>query len=173
MEVYKCVRSRLTVRRFTPDPVPDSVVDKLLRSARWAPSSENKQPWHFIVIKDREILAAIGGIAASGAFIAEAPLAIAVVMENAERPDLDAGRALQQIELVAWSEGLGTCLVTVGLPEENRRVKDVLEVPPDMDLVAVLPFGYRLEKVKGWGKRRKPLSQIAHAERFGRTYRTA
>ena len=107
MQVYDAVRSRLTVREFDPDVVPDSVIRKLLEAGRLAPSSRNLQPWHFIVIKSKDTLRRIAEIASSGRFIADAPMAIAIAMENADRAELDAGRALQQMELVAWEEGLG------------------------------------------------------------------
>src|SRR2546426_6486122 len=97
MDVYECIRTRQTVREFKPDPVPDAIVHKILRAGRWAPSSSNTQPWHFVVVRERETIAAIGRIATQGAFIGQAPLAIAIVMENARRPQLDAGRALQQM----------------------------------------------------------------------------
>ena len=93
------------------------MVTRILHSARSAPSSRNHQPWHLIVIRDREMLRKIGGVATSGPFVAEAPMAIAIAMEKADRPDLDAGRALQQMELVAWSEGLGTCFVGLRVAE--------------------------------------------------------
>ncbi|HZA24327.1 MAG TPA: nitroreductase family protein [Dehalococcoidia bacterium] len=54
MEVYECIRTRRTTREFKPDPVPEEVVYKILQAARWAPSSGNSQPWHFIVITDRD-----------------------------------------------------------------------------------------------------------------------
>ena len=167
MEVYDCIRSRLTVRRFKPDPVPDEVVNKILRAAQWAPSSRNLQPWHFIVVRDRETLTTIGRIATSGSFIADSPLAIAIAMDDADRPELDAGRVLQQMELVAWSEGLGTCFVGLPVAEQNRQIKDLLGIPVRMELITVLPFGYRAETLKGTSKRRKALSEIAHSERFG------
>ena len=56
-------------------------------------SAFNTQPWHFVVVRDRETIAALGRIATQGAFIGQAPLAIAMVMENARRPLLDAGQA--------------------------------------------------------------------------------
>ena len=167
MEVYDCLRSRLTIRGFKPDPVPDEMVTRILQAGRWAPSSRNLQPWHFIVIRDRETLQEIGRIATSGSFVAQAPLAIAIVMEDADRPELDAGRALQQMELLAWSEGLGTCFVGLRDEEQNRKVKEMLGIPDRMDLITVLPFGYRLDSIKVSGRRRKPLSGITHAERFG------
>jgi nitroreductase len=170
MEVYDCIRTRLTVRRFKPDPVPEEVITRLLQAGRWAPSSRNLQPWHFIVIRDRETLRKIGGIATSGSFIAQAPMAIAVAMENADRPELDAGRALQQMELMAWAEGLGTCFVGLRVAEQNRRVKELLGIPANVELITVLPFGYRPDEIKGTRKRRKPIAEIAHQERFGERY---
>jgi nitroreductase len=148
------------------------VVTKILRAARWAPSSRNLQPWHFIVVRDRVTLIKIGTTAASGRFIADAPLAIAIVIDRAiaDSPELDAGRALQQMELVAWSEGLGTCFVGIPVAEQNGKVKDLLGIPAEFDLITVMPFGYRPDAVPAKGKKRRPLSEIAHAERFGAGY---
>ena len=169
---YDTTRSRLTVREFKPDPVPNDVIQKLLRAAQWAPSSRNLQPWHFIVITDADTLRAIADVASSGRFIAGAPMAIAIAMDNADRPDLDTGRALQQMELVGWEEGLGTCFVGLRVAEQNRRVKEILGIPNHIELVTVLPFGYRLDDARGnmGRKNRKPLSEIAHSERFGSPY---
>ena len=169
MEVYKCLRSRLTVRDFKPELVPERLVTKLLQAARWAPSSRNRQPWQFIVIRDSATLGRMGQIASSGPYIAQAPLAIAVALENVNRAELDAGRALQQMELTAWSEGLGGCFV--GLREqEQTEIKELLGIPQELRLITVMPFGYPTQAAEAGSKRRKPLSEIAHRERFGQTY---
>ncbi len=173
MEVYDCIRSRRTVRNFKPDPVPNRIVKRILRAGRWAPSSSNVQPWHFIVIKDTATLQSMGGIATQGTFLGQAPLAIAIVMENAGRPQLDAGRALQQMELVAWSEGLGTCFVGLRAEEQQVALKELLGIPSEMELITILPFGYREEGFTGRGLPRKPMSEIAHSEKFGHSYTTA
>ena len=172
MDVYEAVRTRLTVREFEPDPVPDEVVEKLVRAGQWAASSRNLQPWRFIVIRDRDTLARIGAVASSGRFVADAPMAIAIAMDDADRPDLDTGRAMQQMELVAWEEGLGTCFVGLRVAEQNRQVKEILGIPDAVELVTVLPFGYRLAGNDGREgiKNRKPLSEIAFSERFGQPY---
>ena len=173
MDVYECIRTRRTVREFKPDPVPDEIVHKLLqaaRCARWAPSSSNTQPWHFVVVQNRETIAALGQIATQGTFIGQAPLAIAIVMANARRPQLDAGRALQQMELMAWSEGLGTCFVGIRSEEQQAAIKDLLSIPREMELITVLPFGYRPEGRRATGTPRKPMAEIAHSETFGTPY---
>ena len=116
--------------------------------------------------------AASGPPALRERFIADAPLAIAIAMHNADRPDLDTGRALQQMELVAWAEGLGTCFVGLRVAKQNRQVKRILNIPDEIDLVTVLPFGYRLEGKDGeqGRKSRKSLSEIVFSERFGQPY---
>ena len=172
MEVYECIRSRRTVRDYRTDPVPEAVVRKILRAGRWAPSSSNSQPWHFVVVSDPERLAKLAEIATQGTFIGQAPLVIAIVMEaGAPRPQLDAGRALQQMELVAWSEGLGTCFVGVRIEEQQRAVKELLEIPADYELITLMPYGYRTGQPSGRASvPRKPMAEIAHRERFGVPY---
>ncbi len=170
MDVFDCIRRRRTVREFKPDAIPEEVVYRILQAGRWAPSSSNSQPWHFVVVKARDTLKKLGAIATQGAFIANAPLAIAIVVGDATRPQLDAGRALQQMELVAWSEGMGTCFVGVRAADQQRAVKELLSIPPDMELITIMPYGYRLPGRRGQGAPRKPMSEIAHRERFGESY---
>lgn len=172
MDVYDAVRTRLTVRTFKPDPVPDEVVEKILEAARVAPSSRNRQPWRLVVIRDRSMLREIGAIATSGRFVADAPMAVAVAMDSADRPDLDAGRMLQQMELVAWAEGLGTCFVGLPVEEQSSSIKQLLRIPSEYELITVLPFGYRTDDIGSSGSRksRKSMSEIAHREKFGQPY---
>jgi nitroreductase len=151
--------------------VPDLVIHRILQAARWAPSSSNTQPWHFIVVREKATIEKLGEICTQGAFIGQSQVAIAIVMEGARRAQLDAGRALQQMELVAWSEGLGTCFVGVR-GEAQDQVKELLGIPEDMELVTVLPFGYRVQGRRGTGTPRKAMSEIAHGERFGQALTT-
>ena len=167
MNVYECLRSRRTVRHFSQGEVSERTLNKILNAARWAPSSRNQQPWHLVVVKNRGTLDQIGNIAKTGSFIGGAPLAIAIVMEGADQPGMDAGRALQQMELMAWSEGLGTCFVTLRA-EERNSIKKILQIPDQMELITVLPFGIRSGEYKGRGTPRKPLSEMVHTESFGK-----
>jgi nitroreductase len=107
MEVYECIRDRRTVRSYRADAVPDRVISRILSAARWAPSSRNQQPWHFVVVTDADTLKTLGSVVTSGKFIGDAPLVIAVVMDGADRPELDAGRALQQMDLFCGRRAFG------------------------------------------------------------------
>ena len=169
MDVYQCIRSRRTIRDYKPDPIPQELVRKILEAGRWAPSSSNTQKWHFIAVQNRDTLAELGKIATHGPFIGQAPLAIAVVMDDAPRPQLDAGRALQQMELMAWSEGVGMCFVGVREADQQQAIKELLGIPEGMELITLLPFGYRAEGAEGSGAPRKAFEDIVHWERFGET----
>ena len=123
------------------------------------------------MIRSPDTLRAIGAVATSGRFVADAPVAIAIAMENADRPELDAGRVLQQMDLAAWSEGLGTCFVGLRVAQQNREVKELLGIPDQIELITVLPFGYRPQGMRGTGrKQRKSLDEVTHGERFGQRY---
>ena len=171
MDVYTAIRSRRTVRDYKPDPIPQDLLKKILQCARWSPSSSNTQKWYFIAIQDRDVLAKLGGICKQGPFVGTAPLAIAVVMDDAPRPQLDAGRALQNMELMAWSEGVGMCFVGVRDDDQIIAVKDLLNIPEKMDLITILAFGYRADIPKPAGTPRRSFEEIIHWDKFGETTR--
>ena len=143
---------------------------KFSKRARWSPSQRNRQPWHFIVVQDRETLKQLAAMAPSGPYLAEAPLAIVVVTEGARMPLVDGTRAISSMQLVAWEEGLGSCWIG-GVDRDG--VKRLLAIPEGCELITVLPFGYPTDAAKRLRKRRKALEQIAHRERFGTPFRPA
>ena len=167
MDVHECIRKRREIREFRPDPLPEASVRKILEAGRLAPSQRNRQPWHFIVVREPEMLKRIGALASTGPFIAEAPMAVAVALSGSKMPQGDASRAVQQMVLAAWAEGIGSCWVG-GLDRE--AIKQLLGIPTEMELITVLPFGYPKEPRAKGKKDRKPLSQVAHRERFGTPY---
>lgn len=167
MDVHECIRRRREVREFRPDPLPADSVRKILEAGRLAPSQRNRQPWHFIVIGNRETLKRIGALASSGPYIADAPLAVAIAISGSKMPLGDATRAVQNMVLAAWTEGIGSCWVS-GL--DRDAIKELLGIPAEMELITVLPFGYpEAPQAKG-NKDRKGLAEVAHLEKFGRPY---
>jgi nitroreductase len=167
MEVFDCICSRPAIRSFRPDPIPDGVVRKILEAGRQAHSQRNRQPWRFLVLQDRETLQQVGALASSGPYIAEAPLAIALVIEGARNPQIDAARAAECLMLAAWGEGVGSCWVG-GL--DRPKIKELLGIPETAELVTVIPFGYPSETEMGKKKVRKRLEKIAYRERYGQPY---
>ena len=167
MNVFDCICSRPAIRNFRSDLIPPAIVKKILEAGRQAHSQRNRQPWRFVVIQKRETLTQIGALASTGPFIASAPLAIAVVIEGAKNPYIDAARAVECLMLVAWEEGIGSCWVG-GL--DRPKIKELLGIPPDAELITVIPFGYPAEADNAPRKVRKRLSRIAFRERYGQPY---
>ena len=167
MDVYRCIRDRVAVKGFRSDPVPEWVLNKILGAGRWTPSQRNRQPWHLIVVQERDTLERLASLTSSGAYIAEAPVAIAVAMDSTRLALFEAGRLIENMLLVAWSEGVGTSMVG-GWDQDG--VKELLGIPPEMEFVTAMPYGYPTEAAKSVGKRRKPLSETVHGERYGQSW---
>ena len=167
MEVFEGIRTLLAVRRYQDRPVPEPVMRKVLEAGRLTGSAMNLQPWHFIVIQDRETLRRLGTLARSGPYVAEAPLAIVVAVEKTGYAVSDASRAIHSMLLVAWSEGVGSNWVGFGGLE---KVNAPLGIPAALDVLAILPFGYPADKIGRGEKNRKPLKAVAHRERYGQPF---
>ena len=163
LDTFTCIRTRREIRDYLDKPIPDVALLKILEAGRLAPSSKNSQPWHFIVIENKQTLAKIASLTPTGPHLTSAPLAIAVVMDGAKLPEIDGTRAIQNMVLQAWDMGIGACWIT-NFYEDG--VKDILKAPQRMKLITVMPFGYPSEPKTNKKKNRKPLQEIVHYEKF-------
>jgi nitroreductase len=168
MEVGDAVRTLLAVRQYQDKPVPAEVVDQIVEAAHLTASSINKQPWHFVVVQEREALQRLGELAHTGPYIAQAALAVVVAIEKASQYGVsDASRAIQDMMLVAWSEGVGSNWVGFGGLDE---VAALLGIPNDYEVLAIVPFGYPARRIGRGRKQRKPLGEVVSRERFGQPF---
>jgi nitroreductase len=167
MDVFETIRTLLAVRSYQDKPVPDPVVRRIVEAGRLTGSGMNRQPWHFIVIRNSETLRRLGALASSGPYVAQAPLAIVVATDKTRFAVSDASRAIQSMLLTAWADGVGSNWVGFGGLE---NVKAVLDIPVSLEVLAILPFGYPARPVGRGKKLRKPLREVAHLERYGRPF---
>lgn len=168
MDVSEAVTTLLAVRSYQDKPVSGEIITRILEAARLTASSRNSQRWDFIVVQERDNLRRLGNLARTGPYIAGAPFAIAVVVPATGTTGyIDGARAVQDMMLVAWGEGIGSNWVAnVNTPE----IRELLHVPEDRQVLAIIPFGYPDRELGKGKKERKPLAEIAHAERFGQPY---
>jgi nitroreductase len=167
MEVFDAVRTVLAVRNYKETPVPPETVKRIVEAGRLSGSGMNGQPWHFIVVDDRETLRRLGTLARTGPYISQAPLAVVVAIQKTKFGPADAARAIQSMILTAWSEGVGSNWVGfMGLDD----IKPVLGIPNDLDVLAVIPFGYPVKPGSKGKKNRKPLREVASHGRFGQPF---
>jgi nitroreductase len=168
MDVYEAVRNLLAVRRYTDRPVPDEVLRRILEAGRLTGSSMNQQPWHFIVVQDRATLRKLGDLVRTGRYTADASLAVVVAIDKTQYAVSDASRAIQSMLLTAWGDGVGSNWVGFGGLE---RVRPLLKIPAELEVLAILPFGYPAGATGRGRKRRKALDEVAHRGRYGDPFR--
>jgi nitroreductase len=167
MDVFESIRTLLAVRGYQDKPVPDAVVRRVVEAGRLTGSGMNRQPWHFIVVRDGETLRRLGALASSGPYVAQAPLAIVVATDKSRFAVSDASRAIQSMLLTAWADGVGSNWVGFGGLD---NAKALLDIPANLEVLAILPFGYPARAVGRGKKQRKPLREVAHLERYGRPF---
>jgi nitroreductase len=168
LDTFESVRTVLAVRQFQSNPLPDEIVRQIVESAHLTASRGNVQPWHFIVVQSPETLQQLGHLATSGPYIAQAPLAIVVVIDRTPWSVSDGSRAIQSMILTAWSHGVASNWV--GFIGRFDAVKPLLGIPDEKDVLSIVPFGYPVQQVGAGKKKRKPLGEVVSREQFGQSY---
>jgi nitroreductase len=163
MNLSDLMRTRRAVRQFSDQPVPEETIRAILNAGRRAQSSKNGQPWHFVVIRDKAKLKELSTCGAYAGHLAGAAFAVALVAS--EPADFDLGQAADAMQLLAWDQGVGSCIASIYEPE---RARAILGIPADAHLDVALSFGYPLpgqERPPRAGGR-KPLEEVVHWEKW-------
>ena len=169
MDAYQTIISLRSVRRFDlSKPIADEAVQRILQAGRMSGSSKDTQPWWFIVITERATLLALSKTGDYAQHLAGASVAIAIVFDpQFYRGEFDSGRAVQNMMLAAWNDGIGSCIASM---HRESDAKAVLGVPENLRLQHIISFGYPLpgdQSIPAVGRRpRKPLAEIVRRERW-------
>lgn len=165
MDVLEAIRDRRSIRRYHRRDVPDEKLMQVLEAGRWAPSAHNSQPRKFIVIKNETTRKELARIAPYGSFLAEAPVAIAVVIDPSlsNHPVEDGAAATQNMLLAAHALGLGGCWVGSYGSGYEAKAKQILGVPDDRRLLSLVSLGYAADSR---GSNRIELSKLVSYERY-------
>ncbi len=165
MDTLEAIMSRRSIRRYREGRIPDEDLRKILEAGRQAPSAGNRQPWHFVVIRDPEVKRQVAAACSNQMWMASADVIVAGVglPEVSEKwYAVDVTIALQNMILAATSLGYGTCWI--GAFDEGK-VKEILGVPPEARVVALTPIGIPDESPAA--RPRKDFSQIFSRDRYG------
>jgi len=176
MEFMNVVSARRSVRGYAE--VEEKKLVKILEAARLAPSWANRQYCRYVVVKDKSKKEELfGGV---NPWLRQAPVVLAACADPADSGSrngmiyylVDAGISMQQLILAATDLGLGTCWI--GAFDEGE-VKNLLEVPENVKVVALTPVGYPAEKERLRSKlarkfvaadKRKPIEEVVHREKW-------
>lgn len=178
MEFEDVIFSRRSVRSFIERDISSDILEKILEAGRLAPSAQNKQCWRFIVIRDegmrKKMAFKSGFIGKINFFIKNAPVIIVACADPSRSVNLnnqnyylvDTAIAFQQMMLTAWNFGIGSCWLAAF---NEKKVKEILQIPDKIRVIAISPFGYPKEKPSLYdkavstfaqSKKRQPLEKM-------------
>jgi len=163
LKFKEVIKKRRSIRKYKDIPVPKEQILEILEAARIAPSASHRQPWHFIVVEDKETIKKL----AKQSWAETAPVMIVGLADQAASPVWcinDLGVAFEHIVLAATDLGLGTCWM--GQSNREDLVKDLLDVPDNFKVVALTTLGVPDETPAE--KERKSLDAIVSWGKYGK-----
>jgi nitroreductase len=171
--LMEIINHRRSIRSYSSEEVDSEKIEYLLDAFRKAPSAKNLQPWKLVIVKEKHKKMDLSIACNNQAFIADAPLIVAVCANEEESyPSMggymtsfaiDIAIALEHLMLAATEMGLCTCWI--GAFKENL-VKGILGVPENIRVVALTPIGYPGPNAETPKRGRKSISEIVCYEKY-------
>ncbi len=181
MDLMDAIRGRRSIRKYKPDPVPESALRALMEAIRWTPSWSNTQCWEVIVVEDpkvrSELSTALRETNPALSSMTEAPLILILCgkkgisgyskgQPRTAKGDwlmFDVGLAMQSLCLAAYGLGLGTVIIG---SFDHKKAEEIIGSPPNVEVVAMTPLGY--PATGGGSPKRKEISEFVYKERYGK-----
>jgi nitroreductase len=171
METWDAICSRRNVRQYEDRPIPPEHLDRILEAGRRAPSSQNWQPWDFVVVTGRQELTELSKVWRSAGHVARSAATIALVVpvprdEKArDRTHYDLGQATMIMMLAATDLGIGSGHSSVGDQPLARRL---LGIPDDRLCAYMIAFGYPADRplTPIRNPDRRPFDDVVHRGRW-------
>lgn len=165
MQTWEAITSRRNVRSFADRPIPAADLDRILEAGRRSPSSQNWQPWDFVLVTDRAQLTELAKVWRGAGHVADSAATIVVVGPAADNPfrraQLDLGQATMQMMLAAADLGIGSCHAGIA---DLPRVRELLGIPDDRDWALLISLGYPADRPLTPIKNpdRRPFDNVVH-----------
>ncbi|MGN6796038.1 MAG: nitroreductase family protein [Streptosporangiaceae bacterium] len=169
MQTWDAITSRRNVRSFEDRAIPAADLDRVLEAGWRSPSSQNWQPWDFILVTDRDRLRELSHVFSGAYHVADSAAAIAVIGPVADNPyhraQLDIGQAAMAMTLAATDLGIGTCHAGV---QDMPLARRVLGLPDDRDFVLLISLGYPADRPLRPIRhpKRRPFDEVVHRGRW-------
>jgi nitroreductase len=169
MDAFECIATKLEVREFSTQDISSEIRSKILEAARLTGTGMNTQHWRFILVEKKDNLKKLAEDSTSGSWVAGANFAV-IVLTNPKYGFhlIDAGRVLQNMQLTAWNEGVGSGLFT-GIREE--KIRNDFQIPNELTPSVIIGFGYPVSKLTGKRKNRLPVHELVYYEKYGNSKR--
>jgi nitroreductase len=169
MQTWEAIASRRNVRAFDDRPIPAADLNQILEAGRRSPSSQNWQPWDFIVVTDRAQLRELAGVWRGAGHVAGSAATIVVIAPAADnefgRAQFDLGQATMSMLLAAADLGIGSCHAGVA---DLDLARELLGFPADRDWAFLISLGYPADRplIPVRNPRRRPFGEVVHRSRW-------
>ncbi|HEY5394785.1 MAG TPA: nitroreductase family protein [Trebonia sp.] len=169
MQTWEAIESRRNVRSFSDLPIPAQDLDQILEAGRRSPSSQNWQPWDFILVTDREQLRELAKVWQGAGHVAGSAATIVVIGpaddNEFHRGQFDLGQATMAMTLAATDLGIGSCHAGVA---DLQLARDLLGFPADRDWAFLISLGYPADRplTPIRNPKRRPFDEVVHRGRW-------
>ncbi|MCW4052913.1 MAG: nitroreductase family protein [Candidatus Bathyarchaeota archaeon] len=165
MSCVDLILKRRSVRRYAEKRVTEEVLSKILEAGRQAPSADNVQPWHFIVLTDSNIKEKMSR-GRYNSFVKDSAFTIVGCgyvgdADGRRWSTIDTTIALQNMVIAAWVQGVGSCWIGDFQEDEAKKL---LGIPEDWKMVALVSFGYPTDQPRE--RQKKPVEEIIGYNEF-------
>ena len=193
---FEAARSQRGIRRYAPDPISDRDMERIIEAATWAPRGSNRQPWHFIVIRDPEIKRKLGDLYRAGMVVAgggkepkpappaepgvppvfsddlsSVPVVVVACLDRWNmrgREDLRGSHIFPAVQnIMLAAAALGIgSRLTTIWQHKDPEVRELLGIPETADAMAMIPLGYPGGGEHLGGSKRRPAGEVTHSDRW-------
>jgi nitroreductase len=171
VQTWEAIRSRRDVRSFEDRPIADDHLDEILESGRRSPSSQNWQPWDFILVRQRDQLLQLSHVWRGAGHVAHSAATIALIAPLAkeerqrDRLQYDLGQATMSMMLAAASLGIGSGHSSVG---DQDMARSLLDFPDDKFCAYLISLGYPADRPLTLIRNpdRRPFNEVVHRDRW-------
>jgi nitroreductase len=169
MQTWEAITSRRNVRSFADRPIPAEDLDQILEAGRRSPSSQNWQPWDFIVVTSREQLRELAKVWRGAGHVAGSAATIVLIGPAADnefgRAQFDLGQAAMAMMLAAADLGIGSCHAGVA---DLQLARELLGFPEDRNWALLISLGYPAGRPLAPVRNplRRPFSEVVHRDRW-------
>ena len=171
MQTWDAIRSRRDVREFSDRPIAPEHLDRICEAGRRAPSSQNRQPWDFVVVTDRAHLTELATVWRGAGHVATSAATVALVAPvprtewEREQGQYDLGQATMSMMLAAADLGIGSGHAAVG---DQARAGELLGLPPGRFCAYLVAFGHPAGRSLAPIRRpdRRPFEDVVHPDHW-------
>ena len=172
MKAIECIKTRRSIRKYKQKPIPQNIIDEIIECGQMAPSAHNTQPWAFVVVKDKGKLEKLSQTHQWAPFVKDAQICIVLCCTknqevNKSAMHMSVACAAQNMLLAIHNFGLGSCWTYVQNLDDSsveQKVRDILEIPKNIDVICMLPIGYPDQTRSG--KDIKSKQEVVHDEKW-------